>query len=424
MSNLTETPTQMTPVSLAIATVYMTAFLQGLAMVSFPASATLFKELKGFSDAQYGLIFIPQIITTIAGSLAGGSLARTLGLKRLLAVALIATGLSQLGLNLAVESIPAGPAFYVVLCCTAIFGLAFGIGAAPLNTYPGLLFPEKSDSALVALHTLLGIGLAVGPLLVGPLTKAGAWVVYPALGIIMAAILLIGLRLSELPAYEPAMSESASLTLESADSHQDNPLVSFTLWIFVGIVILYAFAEGTFANWCIIYLNEERGIDLTQASLALSVFWAALAGGRLLVSVLLLKIKAQWIWLVLPILMIGTFLLLPAAHSAITGIALFGLAGFSCSAFFPLSVGIVSKRFPASSAMVSSFMIASLMIGVGTGTFVIGPLRSNLPLEQLYQYSALYPLSVFVLAAVILAGQKAAIMDRACRMVFGRPCSN
>ena len=35
---------------------------------------------------------------------------------------------------------------------------------------------------------------------------------------------------------------------------------------------------------------------------ALSVIWAALAGGRLLVSVLLLKIKAQWIWLTLPML--------------------------------------------------------------------------------------------------------------------------
>ena len=423
MSNLTETPTKLMPVRLAIAAVYTTAFLQGLAMVSFPASATLLKESKGFSDAQYGLIFIPQIITTIAGSLAGGGLARRIGLKPLLAAALITTGLSQLGLSIAVESIPSGTAFYVVLCCTAMFGLAFGIGAAPLNTYPGLLFPNKSDTALVALHTLLGIGLSVGPLLIGPLTKAGIWVVYPALGIIAAVILLIGLHLSELPAYEPMMSEGAPIASKSDESRQENPLISFSLWIFVFIVILYAFAEGTFANWCIIYLHEERGIVLTQASLALSVFWAAIAGGRLLVSVLLLKIRAQWIWLTLPILMISVFLLLPAAHSALAGIALFGLAGLSCSAFFPLSVGLVSKRFPSSSALVSSLMIASLMIGVGTGTFVIGPLRSNLSLELLYQYSALYPFGALVLAAVIVAGQKNAVMDKACRMILGRPCS-
>ena len=424
MSNLTETPAQMTQVRLAVATVYATAFLQGLAMVSFPASATLLKEVKGFSDAQYGLIFIPQIITTIAGSLAGGGLARTLGLKRLLTAALIATGLSQLGLGIAVESIPSGPAFYFVLGCTAIFGFAFGIGAAPLNTYPGLLFPQKSDTALVALHTLLGIGLSIGPLLAGPLAKAGVWIVYPALGIIAAVILLVVLNLSKLPANEMATRQSAPLAVESDESHRENPLTSFTWWVFVGIVIFYAFAEGTFANWCIIFLHEERGIVLTQASLALSVFWAAIAGGRLLVSVLLLKIRAQWIWLTLPILMISTFLLLPAVDSALAGIAIFALAGLSCSAFFPLSVGIVSKRFPSSSALVSSLMIASLMIGVGTGTFVIGRLRSNLPLEQLYQYSALYPFSALVLAALTVAGQKKGFMDKTCRMVLGRPCSD
>jgi len=413
---------QTMPVKLAIAAVYATAFIQGLAMVSFPASAALLKEVKGFSDAQYGLIFIPQIVTTIAGSLAGGGLARIIGLKTLLAAALLATGLSQLGLSIAVELIPSGPAFYVVLCSTATFGLAFGLGAAPLNTYPGLLFPKKSDSALVALHTLLGGGLAVGPLLAGLLAKAGVWVAYPVLGISAAAVLLFLVPSSGLPAPQPALSKGGLPGSESVDPHQENPLVSFTLWIFVVIVILYAFAEGTFANWCIIYLHEERGIVLTQASLALSVFWAALAGGRLLISVMLLKIRAQWIWLALPMLMICTFLLLPAVHSAVTGIALFGLAGLSCSAFFPLSVGIVSKRFPDSSAMVSSFMIASLMVGVGTGTFVIGPLRSNLALEHLYQYSALYPFGAFVLAAAITAGLKNVVFDRACRMVLGRPC--
>jgi predicted MFS family arabinose efflux permease len=123
-------------------------------------------------------------------------------------------------------------------------------------------------------------------------------------------------------------------------------------------------------------------------------------------------------------LMISTFLLLPAVDSALAGIAIFALAGLSCSAFFPLSVGIVSKRFPSSSALVSSLMIASLMIGVGTGTFVIGRLRSNLPLEQLYQYSALYPFSALVLAALTVAGQKKGFMDKTCRMVLGRPCSD
>jgi len=121
--------------------VYAAGLLQGLAMVSFPASGTVLKDIKGFSDAQYGFIFIPQNIAAIIGSVAAGGLARRLGLKILLAAALFAAVLSQAGLSAAVEVLVGAAAYYLTLASTAMFGLAFGIGAAPLNTYPGLLFP-------------------------------------------------------------------------------------------------------------------------------------------------------------------------------------------------------------------------------------------------------------------------------------------
>jgi predicted MFS family arabinose efflux permease len=168
------------------------------------------------------------------------------------------------------------------------------------------------------------------------------------------------------------------------------------------MVILYAFAEGTFANWSVIFLHEERGIAPAQAALALSVFWAMMAVGRLLVSALLLRIPAARIWLTLPVLMISAFLLLPLAHSALTGIALFAFAGLACSAFFPVSVGLITRRFPASAALVSSLMIAALMLGVGSGSFAIGALRAMLSLENLYRVSTLYPLTAFVLAVMLL----------------------
>jgi len=153
--------------------VYCTGLLHGLAMVSFPASGTALKDIKGFSDAQFGFIFIPQIIAAIIGSVAAGGLARKLGLKMLLAASLFAAALSQASFSIAIEVLAAMPAYYLTLASTAIFGFAFGIGAAPLNAYPTLLFPQKSESTLVAMHTLLGAGLPAGPLLVGFFDKAG-----------------------------------------------------------------------------------------------------------------------------------------------------------------------------------------------------------------------------------------------------------
>lgn len=403
---------------LAIAVVYLSAFLQGLAMVSFAASSTVLKDGKGFSDAQYGLIFIPQIATTIVGSLVGGALARQVGLTRILLAALIATGLSQIGLAVAVTVTELPGTFYLVLGSTAMFGLAFGLGAAPLNTYPGMIFPNKTDTALVALHTLLGVGLATGPLLVGPLATAGFWLGYPLLLLIGATTLSLLLFGARLPAYLPEG------VIQADRSETAKPLTRAVLWVFVAIAVLYAFAEGTFANWAIIYLNEERSIDLAQASFALAIFWAMLAAGRLLISVLLLKINAAWIWLTLPLMMIATLFLLPRAATAASGIALFALAGLSCSAFFPLTVGLATKRFAADQALVASLLIAALMVGVGLGSFVIGPLRQAFTIAELYRFSTVYPLGALLLAlGVILSRLKLAdFKTRTCKLVLGHHC--
>jgi fucose permease len=366
------------------------------------------------------LIFIPQIATTIAGSLTGGALARRVGLPRILLTALIATGLSQIGLAVAVTIVDMPGSFFLVLGSTAMFGLAFGLGAAPLNTYPGMIFPNKSDTALVALHTLIGAGLATGPLLVGPLTTAGYWLAYPFLLLMGAATLSLLLFGARLPAYRP----TAAGQTDNGKTKAVKPLTQAVLWVFIAIAVLYAFAEGTFANWAIIYLNEERSIDLAQASFALAVFWAMLAAGRLLVSVLLLKINAAWIWLTLPLMMITTLLLLPLATTAASGIALFALAGLSCSAFFPLTVGLASKRFAEHQALVASLLIAALMVGVGLGSFVIGPLRQAFTIAELYRFSTLYPLAALLLAfGVILARFKLnEFKARTCKLVLGHHC--
>src|SRR5262245_10946778 len=153
--------------------VYGTALLNGLAVVSFPASANELKTAHGFSDAQYGAIFLPQVALTIMGSAVGGALARRLGLLRLLRFALLAFMGAQAALAFTAH---AGAAAYgALLAGTALVGLGFGLAAAPLNTLPGVLFPQRADSALVALHTVIGAGFAVGPLLFGALAESGLW---------------------------------------------------------------------------------------------------------------------------------------------------------------------------------------------------------------------------------------------------------
>jgi fucose permease len=361
--------------------------LQGLTLVSFPASSGVLKQMDGLSDSQYGAIFLPQVACAIVGALAGGALVNRLGLARIFIVTLAANGLSQLLLALS-AGVSTGLAYPMILLGTAALGLGFGLGGGPLNSYPRLLFPTRGGSALLALHSVEGIGLSLGPLLVGFLTVRGYWLGFPVgLTIACGALLLLSMRI-RFPADTAAPAASTAAA---------NPTVAPEFWLFLGIAVVYAFAEGSFSNWAVIYVHEARGLSADIATSALAAFWAALVAGRLLTAGLLLRMPPVVPWALLPLVMIAAFLCLPLVATPTAAILGFALAGLGCSAFFPLTVAMASTCFPQSVAFIASMLTAALMAGVGLASFVIGGLREILSLEQLYRDSALYPALALVL---------------------------
>ncbi|NOQ96597.1 MAG: hypothetical protein GQ561_00370, partial [Calditrichae bacterium] len=223
------------------------------------------------------------------------------------------------------------------------------------------------------------------------------WFIYPISLVGVSILVVLFLPFCHLPDYAASLKNIDVKYTKNLKT----PLYNWILWVFLIIVVMYAFAEGTFSNWAVVYLNENRGIPLTTASLALSAFWAMIAMGRLLVSVLLIKVSSQSIWLFLPVLMIAAFFMMPFATNGLAGILLFSLAGLACSAFFPLSVDLVTKQFPVHAALVSSIMMAALMTGVGIGSYTIGSLRSLFPMENLYQISAVYPALVLLFITIL-----------------------
>jgi predicted MFS family arabinose efflux permease len=395
--------------ALAVGIVYSAGLLQGLTLVSFPASSAVLKQMHGFTDAQYGAIFLPQVVAAVLGSLAGGSCATRWGLKTLLWLALLVNALSQLLLALT-AGMPSEAAFGLILAGTACLGFGFGLSGAPLNGLPPLFFPGRPDTAIVALHTLLGLGLALGPWIANPFIMNAIWVGFPLVLAGFATILALAARLERFPQARAGAADADSKAIPMADpmplpqappyTADAHPVQTTSFWLFAVICVLYAFAEGTFSNWAVLYLQDVKQLPPTVAAGALSVFWAAIVGGRLLTSVLVLRVAPQVIWLGLPVAMIAAFELLPYVDTPFLGIACFAFAGLACSAFFPLSIGLASKRFEQHVPWVSSMLIAALMVGVGLGSYVIGALRELIPLEQLYRFSALYPLAALILATL------------------------
>ncbi|MDA8139093.1 MAG: MFS transporter [Desulfobacteraceae bacterium] len=383
----------------AIIVIYTTAFFQGLVLIILAASAPVLKEVKGFSDAQYGLLFLPQIFTTLGGSLVGGALARRWGSKNLLVLSLITMVLSMALMADIVAFVPLPAAFFGILAAMALVGLGYGLGAGPLNAYPAVLFPEKAEAGITALHALIAFGLAAGPLATGPLIKSGEWQIYPLSLIFLGFSLLVGLAVIQSPKGAVAANEKGAATKGPGTAPRGFRSAAV---LFCAIGVLYTLAEGTISNWLIIFLHEDRHVDPARASLALSIFWTSLAGSRLLISTLLLRIKAEKIWLCLPILIIVVLALLPGVRGPLSGALLFACAGAACSGFFPITVGLFTQRFAEQAAMAASLMIAAGMVGASFGSFIIGPLRTFLPLAHLYYLAILYPGAAFGLAVCYL----------------------
>ena len=384
--------------SLPVLILYGAALVHGLTLVSFPALSVVLTRGYGLTDAQYGASFLPQVACAVLGALLGGALAARLGLKRVLSLSLLAVAASQ-GLLAAIAVLPPAATFACLLAGTAALGLGFGLSGAPLNSYPPTFFPGKAATAIVAAHTLFGVGLTAGPLLAGALAAAGAWAGYPLLLTALAVAAAATAMAAPLPACEPR----GAITPRSL---RRTPAATPMFWVFVAIVVGYAFAEGTFSNWAMIFLRDGRGVPEATAGWGLSAFWGALVVGRLLVSALVSRVAPERVWTALPVLMIAAFLLLPLAAGAASGIALFALAGLACSAFLPLSITLASRRFPDDVPWVSSMLVAALMVGIGAGLFAIGALREALPSDTLYRLSAVYPLLVLALAALVLWAER------------------
>src|SRR5271165_3912539 len=269
----------------AVLIVYAGALLQGMTLVSFPAVSAMLKQTLALSDADYGAIFLPQVALAIVGAVAGGALARKIGLKALFAVALAANATSQVLLAGSDFASPSG-GVVLLLAGTASLGLGFGLIGGPINAYPALLFPHRSQTAIVAAHTLIGLGLAIaiGPLIAGLFVAAGAWSGFPislgsACAIAAVAALLIRLPQSATP-------------VAADETKPTRPAASPIFWLFAAITVIYAFAEGTFSSWAVIFLRDGKGLPDMTASFALSAFWGALVAGRLLVSVLIVRVPA------------------------------------------------------------------------------------------------------------------------------------
>ncbi len=384
-----------------IGIVYVGGLTQGLALVSFPAAATILTAADGYrlSSNQYGSIYLPLFVGAVLASLLVPVLARRRSLKTVLIIGFAANGGSMaiFALSSVMTGIPT-LAYAMVLAATGFLGIGFGATLTAINAFASGFFPKRGETAVTALHTLLGTGTALAPLIVAALTGGGLWWLLPvAVGGASFALALLALTQT----LRISAEDDQSSSLGAAAIARALPM---RIWVWIAFALLYGICETLFGNWGTVYLHQQRSLPPETANLALAVFWAAVTVGRLLVALVSTRIPPLSIFRVLPVLIAIALVFVATAGGATSGVLAFALAGLACSACLPLSIGTASAETPRFVETISGWMVAAYMMGYGIGAFAVGPLREvgNLELSAVY-YGATVIAAAMVVLAVVLA---------------------
>lgn len=385
-----------------IAAVYLAGVAQGVALVTFPAASAVFTAAGdyGLSSTEYGGMFVPQAITAIGASLLGAGLARRLGAKRIYLLGLVANLLAMS--LLIVSSLVMRQhilAYGLLLVATASLGVGFGFTVPTLNTFAAAFFPQRVDRAVLGLNALLGLGTALAPLFVALFVGLGIWWGLP----VLVATAIIGLLLfsRRLP-----LSEGAPAVAKGGQDAPPASRLPARFWLFAAFALVYGICETINANWASLYMTRELGASATMASLALTVFWGSVTGGRIVFAAIEKSFPPPRTCQLLPWVVTGALVataLLPKG-GPLLGIATFALAGLGCSALLPLAISFGQQQLPGIASSVAGGLIAFYQIGYGIAAFGVGPLqsRAGLDLNIIYGATAVVALSLAVLAVFVV----------------------
>jgi len=365
--------------------VYAAGAVQGIVLVTFPAASTIFTDPDqyGLSNTQYGLLFIPQVVTAITASLLGASIGRRFGTKRVYLAGLTCGLVSMLLLILSqgFES-NTSVAFPLLLVATAFLGAGFGLTVPSLNTLTAAFHPDGVKSSVLVLNALLGLGTALAPVFVAIFVGLGFWWGLPLTSsILLGALLVASFGL-------PLRTEVRAAAARAAGAAAGIPR---RFWMYAGFAVLYGVCETVNGNWSQLDMTSKLGASTTQAAVALTAFWAMVTVGRVVFAAIDRWVAVSTTYHALPFLLAATFVViavLPDGASG-AGIAAFAVAGLGCSALLPLTIGFGEEELAGIAAALAGGVIAFYQLGYGLAAFGVGPLLDHgVELPTVYGFAA------------------------------------
>ena len=241
----------------------------------------------------------------------------------------------------------------VMIAAAAILGIGLGLLDAAVNMEAAL---KRGVRFMGALHASWALGATIGPALIGAvLVATGSW----RLGYLVAAIAFVALAV----ATYLARSELRAAT-ETEDAAVARPSARRPVVVGAALLFIYVGIELSAGQWSFTRLTAEGAVAEAVAGLAVFLYWAALAGGRVALAVFGDRVRPPRLF----DLSVGGALVSAVAYSVLppAAAALIALPaiGASLSVFVPLLLYLTPRRVGRAAApRAIGYQVAAGMIG-------------------------------------------------------------
>jgi len=386
---------------LSLTILYVIASIQGVAWNFIPSLSNILVDPKFglLSSAQYGSLGAVMVIGAIFSCVINLLIGRRIGNHKILSIALLMNISAMFLFSLSV--LLGHLSYFCLLIGMVSLGIGLGMNISILNVYVLALTEKYKSSAIIFLYACLGIGSTLIPLVV-TLINDSYW---GYLSLILGAIFLvlyISVEKNQILKSFHIESESELTMNETLTFWRGFP--SYFL-VFPIAIIIYGIIEASFWDWGLIYLHNGKNLSIVESDYASSAFWGFATIAELVFTILFLKLSYRWFYVLLPVLMTSAYIYLNEfSTSSLEAILTIGLAGFSCSIFWPLTARIANEIYPKKSIVIISGLLATYFIGTGISSYGIGLVKQygTIGIDEIFKFLSLLPFSLIWLCIFII----------------------
>jgi fucose permease len=310
---------------------------------------------------QNGYIALAQALGLIIASLSAGPLVDNKGKKTalVLGLALIAIALFLL---------PNATGFGTLMAYLFLLGLGGGIIVTAANALVSDISEERRASVLNLLNLFFGLGGMATPFVASYIFAGNAMrLIYPA-AIVISAVLVLHAATAM-----PPPSGTRGFKTAEAGLVLKRPV----LWLLSAFLFLYVACEVGVWNWLTKLLVAQNIPDSTAQSVLSLGFAFGMLLGRVVVSRILMAVRAPTVTLGAAVLMaITTYFMLQATGVTMVWIAVF-CAGLAMAPVFPTTLAMVGDAFPKMTATAMGIVITAGWIGLAVSSRIIGAIAGT-----------------------------------------------